>query len=386
LEAFDERPVTDQVDVIDTKRHVWLPDLDWNAVEVTPATKFVTGRPTPASRLASAAQFDYILPEGAIAQQPVEPRSAARLLVDLDPATDPTHRTVADLPDLLDPGDVLVVNETRVLPARLALEKATGGAAEVFLLEREPAGTWTALVRPGRRLPPGTTLHAPGHPDTPVVRLGERLDDEGTRRVELLADPADHGVVPLPPYIHEPLADPERYQTVYARTEGSVAAPTAGLHLTPEVLERVRAKGIEVHTVDLAVGLGTFRPLGSDDLDAHHMHEERYAVPAATLEACTTTKTGRVVAVGTTTLRALESASRPGGTPEGRTDLFIRPGFEFRVVDVLLTNFHQPKSTLLVLLSAFAGHERWQDRYATALREGYRFLSFGDAMLVSRCP
>jgi S-adenosylmethionine:tRNA ribosyltransferase-isomerase len=327
--------------------------------------------------------FDYPLPEGAIAQHPTEPRSSARLLIDLEPDEPPRHGTIVDLPDLLGPGDVLVVNETRVLPARLALRKGTGGAAEVFLLEREPAGTWQALVRPGRRLPAGTTLQA--EDGTPVVRVGEALDDEGTRRVELLADPTEHGTVPLPPYIHEPLADPERYQTVYARTEGSVAAPTAGLHLTTEVLDAIRARGVAVHTVDLAVGLGTFKPLTAGDLDDHRMHEERYAVPAETLEACRTAA-GRVVAVGTTTLRALESAARPGGTLEGRTDLFIRPGFEFRVVDVLLTNFHQPRSTLLVLLSAFAGHERWQDRYAEALREGYRFLSFGDAMLVSRAP
>jgi S-adenosylmethionine:tRNA ribosyltransferase-isomerase len=324
--------------------------------------------------------FDYILPQGAIAQRPIEPRSAARLLVDLDPPSPPVHRTVADLPEHLEAGDVLVVNDTRVLPARLALQKATGGAAEVFLLEREPEGTWQALVRPGRRLPPGTVLEAGD--GTPVVRVEERLDDEGTRRVHLLDAAHDHGTIPLPPYIHEPLADPERYQTVYARREGSVAAPTAGLHLTDQVLDEVRAKGVAVHSVDLAVGLGTFRPLAGDDLDAHHMHEERYDVPAATLEACREA-TGRVVAVGTTTLRALESAARTGELA-GRTDLFIRPGFDFQVVDVLLTNFHQPKSTLLVLLSAFAGHQRWQARYAEALAEGYRFLSFGDAMLVSR--
>jgi S-adenosylmethionine:tRNA ribosyltransferase-isomerase len=353
-----------------------------DSAEVTPATEFAAGSPTPAPDTSSAAQFDYILPQGAIAQEPVEPRSAARLLVDLDPDAPPAHRTVADLPELLHAGDVLVVNETRVLPARLALHKATGGAAEVFLLEREPEGTWQALVRPGRRLPPGTVLQA--EDGTPVAQIGERLDDDGTRRVELLADPEAHGAIPLPPYIHEPLADPERYQTVYARVAGSVAAPTAGLHLTDEVLDAIRAKGVAVHTVDLAVGLGTFRPLASDDLDAHHMHEERYDVPAATLEACAAA-TGRVVAVGTTTLRALESAARTGER-SGRTDLFIRPGFDFRVVDVLLTNFHQPKSTLLVLLSAFAGHDRWPARYAEALAEGYRFLSFGDAMLVSRAP
>jgi S-adenosylmethionine:tRNA ribosyltransferase-isomerase len=315
----------------------------------------------------------------------VEPRSAARLLVDLDPAGPAGHETVAELPRHLGEGDVLVVNETKVLPARLALHKASGGAAEVFLLEPERAttstGTWTALVRPGRRLPPGTVLVSDD--GTPVIEVGERLDDEGTRRVEVLAEPAEHGVIPLPPYIHEPLADPDRYQTVYARLTGSVAAPTAGLHLTHEVLAAVRARGVDVRTVDLAVGLGTFRPLTSDRLDDHHMHEERYHVPEETLEACRAAK--RTVAVGTTTLRALESAARTGER-SGRTDLFIRPGFDFRVVDVLLTNFHQPRSTLLVLLSAFAGHDRWQRRYAEALAEGYRFLSFGDAMLVSRAP
>jgi S-adenosylmethionine:tRNA ribosyltransferase-isomerase len=330
-------------------------------------------------------ELDYPLPDHAIAQHPVEPRSAARLLVSLDAAGPPLHRTVADLPAFVGPGDVVVVNETRVLPARLRLRKATGGAVEVLLLEHGGADRWEALVRPSMRVAPATTLTSVD--GTPVAEVGDVADvHQGTRHIRLLVDPHDHGVVPLPPYITEPLADPDRYQTVYARLPGSVAAPTAGLHLTTEVLDAVRATGAEVHALDLAVGLGTFRPISADDIDAHVMHEERYAVPAATLEACTTTKTGRVVAVGTTTLRALESAARPGGTLEGRTDLFIRPGFEFRVVDVLLTNFHQPKSTLLVLLSAFAGHERWQDRYATALEAGYRFLSFGDAMLVSRCP
>ena len=326
-----------------------------------------------------AAQFDYNLPNRAIAQQPVEPRSAARLLVDLGQGI--AHRTVADLPDLLEPGDVLVVNETKVLPARLRLTKRTGGAAEVFLLEQvDPAdlSRWTALVRPGRRIPAGTTLF---DGETPVA-LVETGPGEPERLVRLL-DPAEaHGSVPLPPYIHEPLADPDRYQTVYARIPGSVAAPTAGLHLTDDLLARIRDKGVEVRTVDLKVGLGTFRPLTGDTLDDHVMHEERYEVPAATLDACRTA-TGRVVAVGTTSTRALESAARTGAL-EGRTDLFIRPGFDFRVVDVLLTNFHQPRSTLLVLLSAFAGDERWRRLYAQALAEGYRFLSFGDAMLVSR--
>lgn len=330
--------------------------------------------------------FDYALPEDAIAQSPVEPRSSARLLVDLGRPSDPTiDHTVADLPDVLERGDVLVVNETKVLPARLLLEKSTGGAAEVLLLEPigDPwSGEWQALVKPGRRLPAGTVLFAAT--GAAVVEVGEQIDDDGRRRVTLLDAhaPDDHGVVPLPPYIHERLDDPGRYQTVYARTPGSVAAPTAGLHITEEVLDRLRTKGIAVHTVDLAVGLDTFRPIATDVIADHKMHTERYRVPEQTLTACHEA-TGRVVAVGTTTVRALESAAARGEL-EGRTDLFITPGFEFRVVEVLMTNFHLPKSSLLVLLSAFAGHERWRALYELALAERFRFLSFGDAMLVSR--
>lgn len=336
-----------------------------------------------------ADDFDYLLPEEAIAQLPVEPRSSARMLVDLHLGGRPEHETVAGLPRFVQAGDVVVVNDTRVLPARLSLCKTSGGAAEVFLLEADgtkPDGrNWIALVRPGRRLPNGTVLL--GRDGTPVVEVGAAIDDEGRRRVLLLADPADHGTVPLPPYIHEALADPERYQTVYARTTGSVAAPTAGLHLTDEVLEAIRTRGVAVHTVDLAVGLGTFRPITVDDLSDHTMHEERYTIPEATLEACRAARAGggRVIAVGTTTVRALESAEARQAL-EGRTDLFIQPGFLFQVVDVLLTNFHLPKSSLLVMLSAFVGHDRWRRLYDVALAEGYRFLSFGDCMLVSRDP
>lgn len=325
------------------------------------------------------ARFAYELPDRAIAQTPVEPRDAARLLVAVEPGGDVAHRTVAELPQLLGPGDVVVLNETRVLAARLRVRKRTGGAAEVLLLE--PHGddheAWSALVRPGRRLPPGTVLLADG---APVVRVEEVLPDG--RRVVRLLGPLPDGCasVALPPYITEPLADQERYQTVYASSPGSVAAPTAGLHLTPTVLDGCRAAGASVVTVDLAVGLGTFRPLGAGALDDHVMHSERYRVPAATLAACRDAR--RVVAVGTTAVRALESAAATGEL-EGRTDLFIRPGFPFRVVDVLLTNFHLPRSTLLVLLEAFAG-PRWRDLYDMALRDGYRFLSFGDAMLVGR--
>jgi len=321
--------------------------------------------------------FDYDLPAAAIAQVPAEPRDAARLLVSLEAGGAAAHLQVADLAELLGPGDLLVLNDTRVLPARLRLRRATGGAVEVLLLEPddEPR-TWTALVRPGRRLPPGTRVEGPGL----AVVIGERIDG-GRRRVEVQGSIAEHGVVPLPPYIHAPLMDPERYQTVYARRSGSVAAPTAGLHLTSALLDRCRAAGAEIARVDLAVGLDTFKPLAVDDLDAHVMHTERYSVPAATMEACG--RAQRVIAVGTSTVRALESAAR--GDLEGRTDLFIRHPFEFRVVDVLLTNFHVPRSTLLVLLDAFIG-ARWRDLYARALVDGYRFLSFGDAMLVGRRP
>jgi S-adenosylmethionine:tRNA ribosyltransferase-isomerase len=325
---------------------------------------------------------DYLLPDGAVAQHPIEPRDAARLLVSLDPLAPPDHRHVRDLPALVGPGDVIVVNTSRVLPARLALRKTTGGEAEVLLLEADPLrgdGTWVALVRPGRRLPPGTVLTATDGGDA-VVEVGARLD-EGRREVRLLAPDAlaAFGQVPLPPYIHEPLADPERYQTVYADHPGSVAAPTAGLHLTDDVLERCRGRGARVEAVDLAVGLGTFRPLSGASVESHAMHVERYQVAPRTMRACQAAR--RVIAIGTTTVRALETAAATGAL-EGRSDLFIHGDYPFAVVDVLLTNFHQPRSSLLVLLESFCG-PRWRGLYECALAAGYRFLSFGDAMLVS---
>lgn len=328
------------------------------------------------------ARFDYDLPERAIAQHPVEPRDRARLLVDRGPGEVPEHATVADLPRFVRPGDVVVVNRTRVLPARLHLEKPTGGRVEVLLLEELDDGTgWEALVRPSRRVAAGTRLVA--GPDLSVV-VGDRLD-EGRRLVEvettdLHAALDRHGEVPLPPYIHEPLADAERYQTVFAEEPGSVAAPTAGLHLTEEVLDGIRAAGAEIVHVDLRVGLGTFRPIVAADVEDHTMHEERYDVPQHTWDACQ--RAERVLAIGTTTVRALESAAALGRR-SGRTGLFLRPGSELRIVDVLLTNFHLPRSSLLVLVEAFAG-PHWRDLYATALAEGYRFLSFGDAMLLTR--
>jgi S-adenosylmethionine:tRNA ribosyltransferase-isomerase len=346
------------------------------------------------------AAFDYDLPAPAIAQTPIEPRDRARLLVDRGADRAPEHRTVADLPALVGPGDVLVLNTTRVLPARLRLRKATGGAVEVLLLERRDAGHWDALVKPSRRVPPGTVLHAGddldvelrgegGEAGTRQVVLhlhgrGERHTpgvevDEARRRDELTVL-ARYGVVPLPPYITAPLADPERYQTVYADQPESVAAPTAGLHLTPAVLDACRAVGAEIVPVELAVGLGTFRPMTADKVEDHEMHAERYRVPPATIEACRSAR--RVVAVGTTAVRALESAAQTGQL-DGRTELFIHRPYDWQLVDVLLTNFHLPRSSLLVLVDAFVG-DRWREIYGLALDEGYRFLSFGDAMLVSR--
>ena len=322
--------------------------------------------------------FDYVLPDAAVAQHPVEPRHAARLLDATDPGGAVSHRRVSDLPGLVGPGDLLVVNETRVMPARLRLRKPTGGEVEVLLLEDQGDGWWEALVRPDRRVPPGTTLLAG---EAAGVEVGEALD-HGRRRVRLLDRllPDRAGSVPLPPYIHAELADPDRYQTVYARRTGSVAAPTAGLHLSEEVLAGCTAAGAVIAAVDLAVGLDTFRPITAADPADHVMHSERYHVPADTMAACRSAR--RVIAVGTTSVRALESAAASGEL-EGRTRLFIRPGYRFAVVDVLLTNFHLPRSSLLLLLAAFCG-PRWRDLYDTALAEGYRFLSFGDAMLVGR--
>jgi S-adenosylmethionine:tRNA ribosyltransferase-isomerase len=330
------------------------------------------------------ADVDYHLPDEAIAQTPIEPRDAARLLIDAGAGHAPRHGRITDLPSLIEPGDVVVLNTTRVLPARLRLTKATGGAVEVLLLEPlDPAErTWEALVRPSRKVAPGTALRAGA--DLTVV-VGDDLG-EGRRHVELdLAGGEDllgvldrHGAVPLPPYITAPLADPERYQTTYAVQPGSVAAPTAGLHLTAAVLDGIRARGATIVPVELVVGLGTFRPISTDKVDDHQMHAERYRVPVDTLAACQAAT--RVVAVGTTTVRALESAAATG-VLEGRTELFIHGERPFEVVDALVTNFHQPRSSLLVLVDAFVG-PRWRDLYAEALREGYRFLSFGDAMFL----
>lgn len=320
--------------------------------------------------------FDYDLPDAAIGQVPAEPRDSARLLIDGDPIR---HATVADLASELEPGDLLVVNDTKVLPARFHLNKPTGGAVEVLLLE--PTGNhreWRALVRPGKRLRVGMQLELDGEA---VLEIVDQLDD-GRRVVRLLADDLVErsGEVPLPPYITTPLADPDRYQTIYAKDPGSVAAPTAGLHLTPQVFADLEAKGVEIATVDLRVGLGTFRPISTGSVLDHEMHAETYRVSPDVWERVQAAK--RVVAVGTTSVRTLESVAATGQL-EGATSLYIHRGFDWKVVDVLMTNFHVPKSSLLVMIDAFVG-DRWRQLYQTALDEGYRFLSFGDAMLLHR--
>ena len=343
-----------------------------------------------------AADFDYELPSSAIAQKPLKQRDAARLLVDRGVEEQPLHSCVHDLPDLLEPGDLIVLNTTRVLPARLMLAKETGAAVEVLLLERVDAGSladagdsdWEALVRPGRRLPPGATVRPMGGDGLTVV-VGEDLG-EGRRRVRLevsepLLDVLERfGTMPLPPYISQTLDEQERYQTVFSERPASAAAPTAGLHLTDDVLTRCAERGVDRADVELVVGLGTFRPITVDRIEDHVMHGEYYRVPQETLDACERTRDrgGRVVAIGTTSVRALESAAA-SGVLEGRTELFIHGEYEFRLVDRLMTNFHLPRSSLIVMIDAFVG-PRWRDLYGIALGDGYRFLSFGDAMLLTR--
>jgi S-adenosylmethionine:tRNA ribosyltransferase-isomerase len=331
------------------------------------------------------AALDYDLPASAIAQTPVEPRDAARLLVDAGVGRAPQHKQVLDLPSLIRPGDVVVINTTRVLPARLKFTKPTGGTVEVLLLEPawEDSTEWDALVRPSRKVPAGTVFELGA--DAQLL-VGEDLG-EGRRAVEFaLADDVDvlrvlerHGEVPLPPYITTALDDPERYQTTYAEQPGSVAAPTAGLHLTPPLLEAVRSAGALVVPVELVVGLGTFRPISVATLEDHEMHAERYRVPHSTMLACE--RAERVVAIGTTSVRALESAAATGEL-EGSTELFIHGDRPFALVGALMTNFHQPRSSLLALVEAFVG-PRWRALYDEALRSGYRFLSFGDAMFLT---
>ena len=309
------------------------------------------------------AELEYTLPRELVAQRPAVRRDQSRLLVYDRASGETRHRRFHELPEELG-GELVVVNDTRVVPARLRLRRETGGEAEVLLLERlNGHSEWEGLARPSRKLRAGQRLGP--------VELLEPLG-EGRWRLRLDGEPA--GETPLPPYITEPLADPERYQTVYAEHEGSAAAPTAGLHFTPELLA-----GLDVERVTLHVGLDTFRPVSVDDLADHELHSERYEVAPGAWSRIR--EADRVLAVGTTTVRVLESLAR-GAPLAGRTDLFVTPGFEFRRADALLTNFHLPGSTLLALVMAFGGIEETRRLYELAIEEHYRFYSFGDAMLI----
>lgn len=339
--------------------------------------------------------FDYDLPSGLIAQRPVEPRDSSRLIVLDRTSGQVDHRTFRDLPEYLREGDVLVVNETRVLPARLRGAKdETGGAVEVLLLRERYDMTWECLVKPGRRLKPGARItFGDGELKGLVV---DTIEESGGRLIQFTVTGGASflgvvhriGEVPLPPYITEPLADPGRYQTVFAKDERSAAAPTAGLHFTPELIERVVAAGARIERVELDVGIDTFRSVAEDDPREHKMHSEHFRVPARTAEIVNEAKERgkRVIAIGTTSVRALESAydAEAGAVvaQERATELFILPGYRFNVVDALVTNFHTPRSTLLMMISAFAGRELVMGAYRTAIEERYRFLSFGDAMLI----
>lgn len=346
--------------------------------------------------------FDYDLPAEAIAQRPA-PRGESRLLV-LDAEGAARHRTVRDLPGLLEPGDLVVVNDTRVIPARLFARRVPGGGrVELLLVEKTGEREWDALARPGKKARPGTALDlGEGLTAVTAERKAETAageppaEGDGRLRVVFSEPVEPHlerlGHVPLPPYIKRPdeAADRERYQTVYARSPGAIAAPTAGLHLDEALLAAIEATGAAVAPVTLHVGIGTFKPVTATLVHEHRMETERYEIPAATAEAIERTRAagGRIVAIGTTVVRALESAAAAGDGAiqpgPGRTDLFITPGYRFRAVDALLTNFHLPCSTLLMLVCAFAGTERVLAAYREAIAEGYRFYSYGDAMLCRR--
>jgi S-adenosylmethionine:tRNA ribosyltransferase-isomerase len=353
--------------------------------------------------------FDYHLPESSIAQTPAEPRDSSRLLVLHRDTGLLEHRVFREVGEYLRAGDLLVLNQTRVIPARIHARKETGGRVELLLLRRRDPVTWEALVG-GKGLRVGKRVRVENGPDAEILEILE-----GSERLIRFSEPIEPyfsqvGNVPLPPYIHEKLSDPERYQTVYAREPGSAAAPTAGLHFTPRLLEELQAQGIRIAYVTLHVGLDTFAPVTEDNPEEHMIHTEWCELSRETADLINETKRngGRVIAVGTTSVRTLESAARssisddsilePSRTSNiesqisntddrissfiGPTDLYILPGYKFKVVDIMITNFHLPKSTLLMLVSAFAGREKILETYQTAVEAGYRFYSFGDAMLI----
>lgn len=333
--------------------------------------------------------FDYELPEDRIAQTPVEPRDSSRLLVLDRQSGEIRHQVFSQIVDYIQAGDLLIANDTKVIPARLLGKRAdTGGRVEVFLLHRRSRDIWEVLVKPGKRMRPGQRVWF----DDSLSCEVENVTEYGGRIVRFLYEGLFEtvldalGETPLPPYIHQKLADPDRYQTVYARERGSAAAPTAGLHFTSDLMGKVRDKGASFAFVTLNIGLGTFRPVRIEKIADHVMHREFYNVSPETVDLICATKRqgGRIVAVGTTAVRTLESAAATGRLLPGSawSELFIYPGFQFRVIDALITNFHLPQSTLLMLVSAFAGREHVLAAYTEAVRQKYRFFSFGDAMFI----
>ncbi len=337
------------------------------------------------------ADFDYDLPQELIAQDPLEQRDSSRLLI-LDKETgERTHKIFHDIIDYLHEGDCLVINNTKVIPARLIGEReGTGGKVEVLLLKRRSDNVWETLVKPGKKARPGMRL---SFGDGLLHAEVQEVVDEGNRLIRfeyegIFEEILDQlGQMPLPPYITHQLKDKNRYQTVYAKYEGSAAAPTAGLHFTEELLEQIQAKGVKIARVTLHVGLGTFRPVKVEDVTEHHMHTEFYHVSEEAADIINETKKqgGRVICVGTTSCRTIESAADDQGivhATEGDTDIFIYPGYQFKVLDCLITNFHLPESTLLMLVSALAGKENIMAAYREAVEMRYRFFSFGDAMFI----
>ncbi len=333
--------------------------------------------------------FYYDLPEELIAQTPVYPRDSSRLLVYDRQKDEVSHRIFRDVTDYLKKGDVLVVNNTKVYPARIHATTEHGGKVEILLLKRQNLTDWEVLVKPGKKCREGTVLKVN---DELSVEILSRTE-EGGRIVRFLFDGVFEdilsrvGEMPLPPYIHEKLKDQSRYQTVYCKEEGSAAAPTAGLHFTTELLDRIRGMGIEIVEVQLNVGLGTFRPVKVEDVTTHKMHTEYYSVTEEAAEKINAAKREgrRVIAVGTTSVRTLESAANENGVVEakhGDTDIFIYPPYKFKVVDALITNFHLPESTLVMLVAAFTSREKILELYNLAVKEKYRFFSFGDAMFI----
>ena len=335
--------------------------------------------------------YYFDLPQELIAQDPLEDRAASRMLVMNRESGEISHRVFSDIKEYLRPGDTLVLNDTKVIPARLlGTKEGTGASVEILLLKRMSANTWETLVRPGKKLRPGARVTF-GDGSLKAVILD--ILDEGNRLVEfeydgIFEEVLDRlGEMPLPPYITHKLKDKNMYQTVYARYEGSAAAPTAGLHFTEELLDEIRAMGVNTAFVTLHVGLGTFRPVKVDDVKSHHMHTEWYQVTeeAAELINRTHRQGHRVICVGTTACRTVESAADEAGTVHAGADdtsIFIYPGYKFKCIDGLITNFHLPESTLIMLVSAFAGHEHTMNAYAEAVKKGYRFFSFGDAMFI----